>query len=357
MMTRKRLWVAALLLMLTLLSASVGLLVSAFASAPAGGYRRIAIITGPGIPPHMPKWAFDISWVDEPSQRYYLADASNASVDIFDTRTSTFLGRISGFTGYHGSIETQGPAGMVTDTLYQLWVGDGNSTVQVIDLFRRTIVATLSTGGTKRADELAYDPQEQRLLVTNGSDQPPFVTFISVLKRKIVGKSVFPQALDGLEAPLWNAVTHKFYVSVPTTRQATGGEVAVIDPMTKRVVGSYPVPNCHPNGLALGPNQDVLLGCDGHPLIIDAMSGHVVASIGQVNGCDEVWYNPVDHRYYLAAFTNASGPVLSIVNADTHAWIANLPTVPKAHSVAADAQNNHIFVPLSGQGIAVYAQT
>jgi DNA-binding beta-propeller fold protein YncE len=356
-MKGKILWVPALVLMLTLLSASVSLLVRANASEQANGYRRIATITGPGIAPRGTKWAFDISWVDEASQRYYLADASNASVDIFDARTSTFLERIRGFTGYHGSIETQGPAGLVTDTLYQLWVGDGNSTVKVIDLFTHTIVATLSTGGTKRADELVYDPQEQLLLVTNGSDQPPFATFISVLDRQVVGKIVFPQALDGLEAPLWDAVTHKFYVSVPTTRQAPGGEVAVIDPMSRQVVGSYSLPNCHPNGLALGPNQDLLLGCDGHPLIIDAMTGRVVATIMQVNGCDEVWYNAGDHRYYLAAFTNASGPVLSIVDADTHGWIANLPTVPKAHSVAADAQNNHIFVPLSGQGIAVYAQT
>src|SRR5579883_1520654 len=356
-MKGKRLWVSALLLMLTLLSASVGLLVSAYASASSGGYRRIATITGAGIPPHMPKWAFDISWVDEDSQRYYLADASNASVDIFDARTSTFLGRIPGFTGYHGSIETQGPAGLVTDTLYQLWVGDGNSTVRVIDLFTHTIVATIATGGTKRADELAYDPQEQLLLVTNGSDQPPFASFISVPERQIVGKIMFPQAVDGLEAPLWDAVTHKFYVSVPATRQAPGGAVAVIDPTSRQVVGSYALPACHPNGLALGPDQQMLLGCDGHPLILDAMSGRVIASIGQVNGCDEVWYNPGDRRYYLAAFTNAIGPVLSIVDADTHAWLANLPTLPKAHSVAADAQNNHIFVPLGGQGIAVYAHT
>jgi hypothetical protein len=92
-------------------------------------------------------------------------------------------------------------------------------------------------------------------------------------------------------------------------------------------------------------------------VILDRLTGRVVATITQVNGCDAVWYNPGDHRYYLAAFINASGPVLSIVDADSHRWITNIPTVPKAHSVAADAQSNHIFVPLSGQGIAVYALT
>src|SRR5258708_35766600 len=124
---------------------------------------------------------------------YYLADAGNARVDLIDAKTNTFLGAIGGFTGFHGNIETQGPAGLLTDNLYQLWVGDGNSTVKVIDLFSRSIVATLSTGGTKRADELAYDPQEQLILVTNGSDRPAFVTFISVIARKIVGRIFFPE--------------------------------------------------------------------------------------------------------------------------------------------------------------------
>jgi hypothetical protein len=76
-----------------------------------------------------------------------------------------------------------------------------------------------------------------------------------------------------------------------------------------------------------------------------------------VNGCDEVWYNPGDHRYYLAAFTNASGPALAVVDAESNRWITSIPTVPKAHSVAADTYNNHIFVPLNGQGVAVYALT
>lgn len=354
----KSLWVQALLLILTLLSTTVSVLVRANVVAAPLSYQRIATLNGPGIPPHSSAaWAFDISWVDEATQRYYLADASNARVDIFDARTNAFIGGIGGFTGFHGSRETQGPAGLLTDDLYQLWVGDGDSTVKVIDLFSHAIVARISTGGTKRSDEMAYDPQEQVLLVTNGSDNPPFVSFISVTAHKLVGRIFFAQATQGLEAPAWDAVTHKFYLAVPATHSTPGGEIAVIDPLSMQVVANYPLSHCTPSGLALGPNQNLLLGCSGHPLILDVATGRVVATIAQVNGCDEVWYNAGDQRYYLAAFTNASGPVLAIVNAETGSWITNIRTATKAHSVAADAANNHVFIPLDGQGIGVYAET
>lgn len=350
-------WILALLVMLALIATSVSLLLTANAASVAQAYRRIATLQGPDIPARAGRWAFDISWVDQGSQLYFVADAGNARVDIFDARSSTYLGSIGGFTGFHGNLDTQGPAGLLTDNLYQLWAGDGNSTVKVIDLFSRRIIATLSTGGKMRADELAYDPQEQLLLVTNGSDKPPFATFISATSRRIVGKIVFPDATDGLEAPTWDAVTHKFYLSVPATRQSPGGAVAVVDPLTRKVIQTYPLSNCHPSGIATGPGLDLLLGCDGHPQILNRLTGHVVATITQVNGCDEVWYNPGDQRYYLAAFANASGPVLAVVDAQSYHWLASIPTVPKAHSVAVDAQNNHIFMPLSGQGIAVYALT
>ena len=42
---------------------------------------------------------FDIGYVDANAGRYYLADRSNAAVDIFDTRTNKYVGRVSGFVG------------------------------------------------------------------------------------------------------------------------------------------------------------------------------------------------------------------------------------------------------------------
>jgi len=353
-------WSLAILVALATIATSVNYVLSthlAQAQETSQGLRQTALITGPNIPPRG-LWAFDISYVDDQSQTYYLADASNASVDMIDTRTNTLIGQIGGFRGFHGSRETQGPGGVLVDDLGQLWASDGDSTVKLIDLSSRTIVAILKTGGTKRADEMAYDPQDQLLLVTNGSEAVPFATFISVTKRVIVGKVVFTDASGGLEAPVFDAETHLFYLSVPANKQYQGGAVAVVDPLTQRLVREYPLPACDPSGIALDPaTQELLLGCSGHPVIVSAPTGQVVATILQTSGCDEVWYDRGDQRFYLAAFTNPSGPVLSVVDATTGAWIENVATVKKAHSIAVDPLTNHIFVPESGRGIVVYAET
>src|SRR3989442_7715179 len=39
---------------------------------------------------------FDISWVDEPTERYFIADRSNAGVDIIDAETNAWVHRFGG---------------------------------------------------------------------------------------------------------------------------------------------------------------------------------------------------------------------------------------------------------------------
>src|SRR2546421_6935700 len=99
-------WSLAILLVLATIATSVSYVVSAHLAQAQSeerspGLKQIALITGPGIPP-VGLWAFDISYVDDQSQVYYLADASNASVDLVDTRNNRLIGQIGGFRGFHG---------------------------------------------------------------------------------------------------------------------------------------------------------------------------------------------------------------------------------------------------------------
>lgn len=307
-----------------------------------GSTVRMAKIPVPGKPLKV----FDISWVDVPSAHYYLADRSNGSIDIVDINTNQVTGQIGGFVGFTGKNDTSGPDGVVvTFSNKELWAGDGDSTVKVIDLSTKTIAATISTGGKNRADEMAYDPKDNLILVANNADDPPFGTLISVSTRKVLKKLPFEDA-EGAEQPVYDAATGLFFMSIPATKASPGGAMAVIDPVAMTVVNMFALPNCGPNGAALGPGNQLLAGCGnrGRSVIIDKTNGSILAQFDNVGGSDEVWYNPGDQRYYLASSASQN---LGIIDSSTLTMVANIQSGVGAHSVAADLTSNHIFVPIA----------
>src|SRR5437870_8955915 len=84
-------------------------------------------------------YSFDISFVDQSTQTYYLADRSNAVVDVVDAKTGTFVRQISGgFKGVavvNGTVQNgqSGPNGVVAAFPW-LFVTDAASRVVSIDL-------------------------------------------------------------------------------------------------------------------------------------------------------------------------------------------------------------------------------
>jgi hypothetical protein len=247
----------------------------------------------------------------------------------------------------------------------------------------------VSTGGAPglRADELAYDPDDGVLLVVNNADSPPFATLVSVNKANghlTVGPRItFNDATNGAEQSVWDHATRKFYLSIPEVNGDGGsgpdGAVARIDPHGT-LETMFPVKFCQPAGLALGPKQDLLLGCsvtfdtagqawspaDAHTaapisVIMDARTGSIDSNVAGVSGSDEVWFNPGDGRYYLAARAQPGGPVLGVIDAKSQTLIQVAPTFntpgtappPRgtAHSVAANPHNNHVFVPLPANNV------
>jgi hypothetical protein len=136
------------------------------------------------------------------------------------------------------------------------------------------------------------------------------------------------------------------------------------------VIGSFVTPNCMPTSMVQGPGENFLIGCADHDgeafppneYIVNLSGGFSASSgynvnctstpmvnciqITNVGGVDEVWYNPGDNKYYLAARDMPTGGMLGVINAETNQWLVNVTTGSNAHSVAADPTNNHVFVPL-----------
>jgi hypothetical protein len=211
-------------------------------------------------------------------------------------------------------------------------------------------------------------------------------------------------ATNGAEQPIWDPVTKKFYVSIPQIGVTPeNGGVVRIDPITKKIDNTYGIMFCSPAGLTKGPNNDVLVGCNTvfntsgglwtatDPLtaapiqvILDVVTG-AQDQVGGVGVGDEVWYNGGDNNYYTASSTSPLRPlditpapplptltaqgaaILGVIDAKDEEVLQLVPTfnVPAvttgpstsqhpagtAQSVAADAKNNHILVPLAANNV------
>jgi hypothetical protein len=125
------------------------------------------------------------------------------------------------------------------------------------------------------------------------------------------------------------------------------------------VIATYPISNCSPAGLALGPNHQALVGCSAsfgtspvltQTVVIDITDGSIKASL-PIGGNDQVWYDRGSNHYYLAARSNEDStgkadPVLGTVDASTNMLDASVASSTTAHSVAADQNNLHVFLPI-----------
>ena len=208
--------------------------------------------------------SFDISWVDAVLKKYYLGDRSNKAVDVIDTNTKLATPQFkpvsatatpNTFVGARGNIEIQchptmavcgppttgkcvanndvsGPDGVMTVENKQLWVGDGNSRVWVLDAQTGALANTngepnpISTSlpadtNPNRADELCYDSVDHLVMVANNADDPPFASIISTQTYKVVAHIAFdgskgaPKSNMGAEQCQWSPRTGKFYISIP----------------------------------------------------------------------------------------------------------------------------------------------
>jgi hypothetical protein len=356
--------------------------------------------------PGNPLQSFDISFVNPIRGEYYLADRSNAGIDIIDTNTLKFQRTIGGFVGIvlnktKTAVDNNhsGPDGVASHGRW-LYAGDGDSTLKVIDLSpsskNNAIKQIINTGGTTRLDEMALTTDGNLLIAANNAEDPPFATLfkangdapvsnVSAITKITVSNSLIVAGFgQSLEQPAWDPKTQRFYTSIPwiannppgcNANSNTGpvtcdGGLLVTDPLHPPTTpqglfdpttntGVIPLTACGPNGATVGVHDNLLLGCTPNnnasnkiTLVINAKT-HNTASVNGITGSDEVWFNSGDNRYYTgssgnpfkpAGSTLARGSVLGVIDG-TSVLIETIPQSSGSHSVAADSKRNLIFVP------------
>jgi hypothetical protein len=114
----------------------------------------------------------------------------------------------------------------------------------------------VSTGGTQRSDELAYDPADHIILIANDRDTPPFITFISTVSPPhVLGQIKYPQATGGIEQPVWDGLKKRFYLAIPSTVANPNGEVDEIDPIAMTIKRVFPTTVPSPQKILPSPRK------------------------------------------------------------------------------------------------------
>jgi PEP-CTERM motif len=368
----------AVLMRASLLAGSI---VGAAASGAVAGpdYHLVAAIgvptDGANVQPNGAFTSFDISFFDPVTGNDYVADRSNASVDIFSGLSRSFLGRATGFTGQQATTSVSGADGVVTVTsggITTLYAGNGDSTLKVFDATNPaapTLLQSISTGGKFRVDEMAYSPLTKQVLAANNADAPAFGTLfattngtspVSIAHSPISIPGAGPT--DGLEQPAWNPNTGSFFISVPSFNGDQGGIAEMktdgtVGALTKFASIAGGPATCSPAGLAVGGSGNLMVGCGSGQAVllhIDPVThiGSVVALFPQISGTDELWYDPNTGDFYVTGHDSAGRRVFDVISDKTDTLLQSvlLPVLAASnpHSIAVDPFSGDVFVPLAG---------
>jgi hypothetical protein len=341
--------------------------------------------------------------------KYYVTDRNNRSVDVLDiaTRQLTLI-QGSGANAFTGCKPTpdcvganngqSGPDGInFIPPANQFYVGDVDF-VRVVDPATRTVVKSIRVGTTGfRADEGCFDPDHNLYMISSPDAPTPFSSFISTTTATLVATVPWidtnGQPAGGNEQCQYDSASQSFLVNNDATADNPHGEVDVIPAaailglapgssaniFTLANVKRYPLGNCDPTGMDLGPGGDMIVECRPGDkgaalttLILDRNTGSIAASV-PFGGGDQVAYDARTNRYFVAgsrwhasgvndqgggcSATNPCAPTLGVIDAATRTLQLRIPTGNNAHSVAVDPVSGLVFVPYSSASAPAGCET
>lgn len=345
-------------------------------SAGKNNPQFIGTIAVPNVTATSKTFSYDAGQIADGN--LYLTDRNNKSVDVVNTSTNAFaLITGSGATAFAGDGKTTDQSGpnsvqRIPNTA-KIYATDVSS-VKVIDVSSRQVTGViniLDANGLKtgnRADGSCLDKEDNILMTMSSADN--FVTWIDATTDKVINRFDFPDHTAGLEVCVFDPVSKQFFVNNDATATNPDGELDAF-PVASVKAGAtpilsrrFPLPLCNPNGLDLGPGNDIIIACDasvsgveGRPLItliLDRASGTILSKV-PFGGSDLVAYDPVSNRYFLGSRNWQSGgvysktlpknPVLGVIDAATRQALPPVAAGTGAHAVIVDSANKRVYVP------------
>ena len=262
---------------------------------------------------------------DESTGRIFISHSS--VVNVIDEKDGKLIGTIPDTKGVHG-------IAIATD-LNKAFISNGrDSSVTIIDLTTLAFITKVTVTG-QNPDAIIYDPFSHNVFAYNG--RTANATVIDGSANKVVATI----KLDGKPENSVSDGKGKVYVNIEDK-----SEISLINSKTNQVEQTWSIaPGEEASGLALDNETHRLFAVCSNKLMIvmDALSGKVIASLPIGSGSDGAAFDPSLKRAYSS---NGEGTltVVQEISQNEFKVLENVPTQQGARTITVDKKTHHIFM-------------
>jgi YVTN family beta-propeller protein len=224
----------------------------------------------------------------------------------------------------------------------------GNNTLEVIDLNAGTVTDEIT--GLREPQGVAYVPEDNKLLVTNGDGDT--LDIYDGQSLKLLTQVVLGDDPDNVR---YDAATGYAYVGYGT---GTGSALGVVDVRTGTKVADIELSG-HPESFQLedsGQRIFVNVPTAGHIAVVDRDKGSVVETWSLSNAAENfpMALDDGNHRLFVGTRSPAKLPIF---DTETGKMITSLDSSRDADDIFYDATNKRIYVSGGEGAISVFEQT
>jgi DNA-binding beta-propeller fold protein YncE len=334
--------ISILLCITTLLLAASGFA----ASAPTSSLELVARTDLPGISGDVDHMAIDAA-----GQRLFLAAEDNGTLRVIDLRTHKLERTVKGFHTPHSIL--------YLPEANELYITDGSKAIQVLDGNTFQVRKTIAT--TPGADSIGIDRENHLLYaVSGGKDVEMTRSAISVIDTKAARlQTEIPIDAAHVEAMALEKSGPRLFVNVTDKNY-----MAILDRRAGKIVGQWPISSAQQNApLAFDEAHRrlfVVCRAPGKLIILDSDTGRSIASFPTGERADEVIFDAVHRRIYVAS---GEGKIYAYeqIDADRYRALPPVPSALGAKTALLSPDAAQLFVAVSpgegktGAAVLIYA--
>jgi DNA-binding beta-propeller fold protein YncE len=255
---------------------------------------------------------------------------------VVDGATGKVLGDIPDVPGVHG-------VALVPKWNHGFTTNRGDSTLTMFDLKTLAPIKKIpiSVGGL---DGIMYDDSIDRVILTNHSRPIGTAVAVDPNTGNITGTAELED--DAPEGAASDGAGRLF------VNNESKNTIQVIEAKTMKVLASWSIAPCEgPTGIAYDKaSKRIFSGCSGTSVVVDAVTGRVVATIANGQGLDALGWDAAEKLIYIPAGRDGNVTVVHQDSADKYTVVGTVATMPGGKTIAVDPVKHvaYVFSPEYG---------